>query len=360
LVDEDGKYEVIAGITIASGLCTKVNEIQVNEYKNPSIELNDPLDICPESSRTISVNSFTKADGDFDYLVWNTSERRFKNLATAQLEVDKAGTYEVIAYDKFGCSATDNVTVGEFAKTNIGLRGPIETCENVQFPLKNPITTARSYNWYKINMAGDTHLIADADWLTSETGAYRLQIEDANGCESADTIVVNALTIPVVDLGPDREMCEGDIITLAVDPTFVSYRWNGDNNLNEPSLQVSTTSNYRLEVTNIDGCTAEDNVLITANPLPNIVVADVAECAGEMGTLTAPTGLTNFRWSNGATTPSITVTKGTYTLSAESDKGCVGEAIARVDWYPVPNVTIGADTAICPIDIIPLEASPGS
>ncbi|MCU4154689.1 T9SS type B sorting domain-containing protein [Carboxylicivirga sp. A043] len=354
-VATSGTYEVQASI----GGCTKTNEIIVTEHGNPTVALNSSANICPDATTIISVDNFTQADGAFDYLVWNTSERRFNDYTTAQLEVDRAGTYEVIAYDEYGCSATDNVTIGEFAKTAINLPDPIETCENVTVTLSNPVVTANAYDWYKVNAGGDVHLVANADWNTNEAGSYRLLIEDANGCESEDTLVINTLPVPEVDLGADREMCEGDVITLTTDPTYASYRWNGDDALNESSLQVTTSNTYRIEVTNIYGCTAEDDVLIAANPLPNIVVADVTECSGVLGTLTAPVGLTNFQWSNGATTPSITVTKGVYTLSAETDKGCVGEATARVNWHPIPNVTIGPDTAICPVDIIELEANDG-
>ncbi|WP_289055273.1 T9SS type B sorting domain-containing protein [Carboxylicivirga marina] len=354
-VSTPGTYQVEASI----GGCVKTNEIIVTEHGNPTIALNAPSNICPESERNITIDNFVPADGLFDYLVWNGGQRRINDWTTAKLVIDGAGTYNVTAYDEYGCSATDAVNVSEFAKTEITLPDPIETCENVTVALSNPIANALSYDWYKIESNGDTHLIANADWNTSESGSYRLLIEDANGCQSEDTLVLKSLAVPNVDLGPDREMCEGDIITLTTDPSFTTYRWNGDTNLNEPTLQVTTTNTYRIEVTTADGCIAEDDVLITANPLPNVTVNDTTVCSGIMGVLEAPIGLANYRWSTGATTPTITVAKGSYTLSAETNKGCIGTATAHVIWRPIPNVTLGADTAICPVDMVLLEATPG-
>ncbi|WP_430815437.1 T9SS type B sorting domain-containing protein [Carboxylicivirga sp. RSCT41] len=354
-VSTPGIYMVEATI----GGCTKTSEITVAGRLNPSISLAAPANICPEATEIISVNNFTAGDGAFDYLVWNSGQSHFADWTTAQLEIDGAGNYAVTAYDEHGCSATDNVTVGEHTTTAINLPDPVESCENTTVTLSNPIVTANSYDWYKVNAGGDVHLIANADWNTNEAGSYRLFIEDANGCESEDTVVIITLPVPEVNLGADREMCEGDVITLTANASHVAYRWNGDDSLNESSLAVTASGNYRCEVTNASGCTAEDNVLITANPLPNMLVADTTVCSGDQGTLHAPAGLTNFKWSNGATTPSINVTKGTYTLSAETDKGCVGEATAQVNWYPIPDVSIGADTSICPIDVILLEATPG-
>ncbi|TRX66504.1 T9SS type B sorting domain-containing protein [Carboxylicivirga sp. M1479] len=354
-VSKSGLYRVEASI----GGCTKANEITVTEHANPSIELSAPANICPEQTGVISVNNFTAADGDFEYLVWNDGQRRFNDWNTAQLEIQGAGLFNVTAYDEYGCKATDEATVGAFAKTDIALPGPVETCENVELVLSNPIVDAQSYDWYQINAMGDVHLLANADYSTSAAGSYRLVLTDVNGCNSEDTLVLKNLPIPTVDLGPDREMCEGDSIVLKTDPSYASYKWNGDNSLNGTSIVVTADNAYRVEVTNNDGCTAEDIVQIDVNPIPHFTVADVSECSGDLGTLVAPAGLSNYRWSNGAVTPMISVKKGTYQLLAETDKGCVGTATAHVNWHPVPEVSIGADTAICPVDMIELVATPG-
>ncbi len=358
LVNTPGDYRVEATI---DG-CTKATEVEVTEHAKPSVALVDPGSICPDATQVISVDNFTTTDGAFDYLVWNTSARRYTDWTTAQLEVDGPGTYSVEAYDEYGCLATASVVLGQFPTTDIGLEPQKETCSNEDVILENPVSSAQAYEWYKINAASDVHLISDNSWSTNLAGLYRLVIEDANGCTNADTIAINNLPVPQVDLGPDREMCEGDTITLKTDPSYASYRWNGDDNLNASYLVVTGNNpinNYQVEVTNSDGCVATDNVQITVNPTPDFAVDDVTECSGISGTLSAPTGLSNYRWSNGATTPTITVPKGSYTLSAETPKGCIGEASARVIWYDIPEVSIGRDTSACPVDIIPLEATAG-
>ncbi|MBR8538073.1 T9SS type B sorting domain-containing protein [Carboxylicivirga sediminis] len=350
-----GVYRVNATI----GGCTKTNEVTVTEHAKPTVALADPGSICPNATQVINIDNFVSTDGAFAYLEWNTSPRRYTNWGTAQLVVDGPGTYSVTAYDEYGCAATDAVSVGAFPVTDIGIAPIEETCANEDAVLENPVNTARSYDWYKINTASDAHLIANDAWVTNIAGSYRLVVEDENGCINADTVAVKTLPVPQIELGPAREMCEGDTITLETDPSFTSYRWNGDGNLNMPFLLVTSSNTYQVEVANIYGCMATDDVPVTVNPVPVFTVADATECSGVSGTLSAPAGLTNYRWSNGASTPSITVTKGTYTLRAETPKGCVGTATARVIWHPIPQVSIGADTAICPVDIIPLEATAG-
>ncbi|MBS2213833.1 T9SS type B sorting domain-containing protein [Carboxylicivirga mesophila] len=350
-----GVYRVNATI----GGCTKTNEVTVTEHAKPTVALVDPGSICPNATQVINIDNFASTDGAFAYLEWNTSPRRYTNWATAQLVVDGPGTYSVTAYDEYGCAATDAVSVGAFSVTDIGIAPIEETCGNEDAVLENPVNTARSYDWYKINTASDAHLIANDAWVTNIAGSYRLVVEDENGCINADTVAVKTLPVPQVELGPAREMCEGDTISIQTDPSFTTYRWNGDDALNDFFITVTSTNTYRVEVTNRDGCTALDEVDVIVHPIPKFTVADQIDCAGELCTLNAPAGLTNYRWSNGATTSSINVPKGTYTLSAETPEGCIGRATAQVKWHPVPQVSIGADTAICPVDIIPLEATAG-
>ena len=355
VVNQPGTYTVKA----TYGVCIKETDVAVKEYELPQLTINGPSNICPQSQGIIEITNFTEGDTTFNYLVFDDGLKQYKDWTTAQNTISSAGSYKVTAYDNAGCSVSDNVTIGQFPHTNIGLPDPLSTCENIEVSLSNPISNAQTYSWYKIEEAGDTHLITDANWLTSQAGSYRLHLNDVNGCESEDTVVISTLPIPEVELGPDQEMCAGDSIVLQTASSHTSYQWNGDNALNKPSITVNATGNYRVEVSNSYGCTAEDDIQILVNPVPVFSVQDTIVCSGQLGILKAPAGLSNFKWSNGATTSSIEVTKGVYTLSVETDKGCIGHSTANVNWHPIPEVSIGADTAICPVNIIPLEATDG-
>ncbi|GEM_PF-1157929 len=340
--------------------CTKNTFIDVKEHAAPSVTINAPASICTDSVGVIEIANFNEGDAAFDYLVFDDGLKQFKDWNTAEKVINTAGDYKVTAFDIAGCSATDNVTINQFAQTNIGLNDPAPTCENIDVPLTNPVANALSYDWYKVEATGDNHLISDAPWITNVAGSYRLVIEDVNGCGSTDVAVVKTLPVPTVDLGADREMCEGDQIVIDAGADYTTYQWNDDVSLNESSLVATSTGNYKVEVGNAHGCTATDDVQITVNPIPHFNVDDAAPvCSGELGMLTVPAGLTNYRWSNGSTSSTINVTKGTYTLTVETDKGCVGTDDAKVTWHPIPQVNIGADIAICPVEQIQLEATAG-
>ncbi len=357
-VAQPGNYQVVA----VFGGCTKTDNVVVNKYDNPLVVLSALGSICPEVTGVIEVNSFSKGaspgSGDFDYLIWSSGQMQ-SDWTTAELKINMAGDYSVIAYDTRGCSTADTISVGQFNKTVINLPKLTETCENVTVTLSNPVANTIAYEWYKLTAGGDNLLVSGADWVTAEDGSYRLRINDVNGCENADTVVIKSLPIPKVDLGPDREMCEGDSLVLRADPTFTTYRWNGDNNLNTSSLLVSTSSTYTVEVANADGCWSQDEVDVIVNALPKFTLDDYEECPGTEVVLSAPAGLSNFKWSTGETTQDITVKNGTYTLEATSPKGCVGKATAHVKWYDAPRVDIGDDAFICPVDFLQLVAPDG-
>ncbi|MCT4588976.1 MAG: T9SS type B sorting domain-containing protein [Carboxylicivirga sp.] len=354
-VDQPGVYKVSA----TYGVCTKETDVDVKEYSLPSIALNAPSNICSDSASIIDINSFTEGDAPFNYLVFDDGLKQYNDWTTAENIINASGTYKVTAYDEAGCVASDQVIINLFPRTDIGLSDIPPTCENIDVVLENPVASALSYDWYKIESSADNHLVSNAPWTTNVAGSYKLFVEDINGCGSLDTAVVQTLPVPTVDLGVDREMCEGEQIMLGAGSTYATYKWNDDNALMEPSLLVTSAGKYKIEVGNIHGCTAKDSVQIDVNPIPRFTVADVYECAGELGRLTVPAGVSNYHWSTGSTSSSIDVTKGKYVLTSETAKGCVGTDTAEVIWHPVPEVAIGADTAICPVNNIRLEATSG-
>src|SRR5690606_29908361 len=63
-------------------------------------------------------------------------------------------------------------------------------------------------------------------------------------------------------------------------------------------------------------------------------------------TLTANGG-TNFVWSNSNTNPSITVTAGTYSVTASDASGCTGTNSVTVVENPSPAITVAGILTYC-------------
>src|SRR6185369_335187 len=147
------------------------------------------------------------------------------------------------------------------------------------------------------------------------------------GCTAtsdATTVTVNTNpTKPVINAGGATTFCTGGSVTLTA-PAATSYLWS--NNATTQSINVTTTGQYSVTVTNGSGCTAtSDATTVTVNAKPSTPVitagGSTAICPGSSVTLTAPAGFT-YLWSNGAQTQSINATSaGNYSVTVTNAAG---------------------------------------
>ncbi len=150
-------------------------------------------------------------------------------------------------------------------------------------------------------------------------------------------------------------LCNGGSAVLYGPPGMASYNWAGPVTGSTPNLVTNVAGNYTLTTTTNTGCSSP--VLYytltqgTGTP-PNISVSASSNpvCVGSPVVLTA-NGATNYVWSTGETTSSITVTptsNTTYTVNGSNGVGACGSAVTQIiNVKPVPSVNLGNDTVIC-------------
>jgi gliding motility-associated-like protein len=89
-----------------------------------------------------------------------------------------------------------------------------------------------------------------------------------------------------------------------------------------------------------------NDIRIQDKPFQANLGKDTVLCPSDSYTLNAPIGSTNILWSNGATSPSITInTSGIYWVSANNGT-CTDKDTVRIQ-FTGNRVSLGADTAIC-------------
>jgi gliding motility-associated-like protein len=114
-------------------------------------------------------------------------------------------------------------------------------------------------------------------------------------------------------------------VTLTSSPETI-YSWS--NGATTPDINVTSSGNYTVQVTNSSGCQSATSVatIITVNDLP-VIPTITAEgpttfCAGDSVTLTSSAG-TSYLWSDGVTTQSVNITNaGSYTVQVSNASGC--------------------------------------
>ena len=153
------------------------------------------------------------------------------------------------------------------------------------------ISTCLSSEILDAENPGDDYL-----WSTSATSqtitvsvsdTFDVVVTNSFLCSSTDTIIVQVNTPPTVNLGNNITICDAnsDVVTLDAGPGFASYAWTGSFTTQTITIHGSTlgagTYNYSVTVTDVNGCTATDAIVITvtsctgieeSNSIPDIAI----------------------------------------------------------------------------------------
>ncbi len=108
-----------------------------------------------------------------------------------------------------------------------------------------------SYEW---NNGATTQAIE-----VMESGTYSVIATDINGCTTSDEIVISFNSPQTVDLGEDV-LCANGMVVLDAGAGFDSYDWN--NGATTQTIEVVETGTYSVVVTDSNGCSASDEVMV--------------------------------------------------------------------------------------------------
>ncbi|MCO5289007.1 MAG: fibronectin type III domain-containing protein [Bacteroidetes bacterium] len=158
--------------------------------------------------------------------------------------------------------------------------------------------------------------------------------------------------------------CQGGSVTLTAS-AGTSYLWS--NGATTQSITVTSSGNYNVTVSQSGGCAAVSNtvnVSVSTAPAATITPSgSTSICPGSSVTLTASTG-SNYLWSNGATTQSITVnTAGGYSVTVSNAQGCSATSSpvsVTMSTGSVPTISANGPTTFCQGSNVTLTASTGS
>lgn len=255
-------------------------------------------------------------------------------------------------------SNTINVTVNPLPLASITALGNTTFCSGNNVLLAPSQST--SYLWSN----GST-----IDTITvTESGKYKVTLTDSNGCSNvSNEIIVNVNALPLANImkSGSEIFCNGDSVILTASSAS-QYSWSNGATGNQ--IVVKNSGQFIVTITDQNGCKSSSQIInVVANPLPvlNIISSgDLNLCQGESETLTSSTAGNLYKWSNGQSTPSITVTEnGTYQLSVTDANGCQGVAspvTITVHALPVVSINSSGPVTFCQGSNVILTASNAS
>lgn len=340
-VDTTGNYFV----RVLNDFCLGYDTIFIQVNPNPVLTLTpDTLtEICENTPLTITASTHNR------YL-WSTLD------TTQSIVVDRSGTYIVFVSETTGCNTIDSVEIIAFPepKPVIQVSGALSFCDGDSVRLFVNGGEA-GYFW----STGDT----DTTIIAKTNGWYWVDVVDIEGCIGRDSIFVTVNPIPVANISPagPTSICLGTTVTLdaGAQPAGYTYVWN--TSANTRSIIVNSTSQYYVDVTSPEGCSASDTTFVIASQsiFPTITTSQpLPICEGQSVVLDAGAYQT-YLWTPGLS-PARTITvntAGTYSVQVTDANGCRGDdqITVTVAPNPIPNIIAGSDTIFCEGDSVVLD-----
>lgn len=336
-----GNYVVIGEVN-PDDYCNNVIEKEFEVMANPS----PPVGILGENSVCKNANHQFDIDMlDPNYIVhWEIVDGSqtisLENQTTAYHTFISDGPYEVRAFYQDAASpfcASNKVTM-QLNAYSFTIDGPMQSCEQEVTSYKCTSQKPSGFHW-TINPPESGVIIGsqfddeiEIFWATA--GQHDVVLEHCGG-QQIISVQVDALPLPKVNY--PSELCEGASDIVSVSGNFSSITWKDENGSvigNGANINLSA-GYYSVELTDVNGCPAEDQFRIVERPAPDAVISfgDVrAFCDTEPFTpriLYANTdGDYHYQWFHeglpvGADSPTLKATAfGAYTCEVTNKLGC--------------------------------------
>lgn len=333
--------------------CSNYTEAIPAETLNPAIPIGPAL-LCPGDTGVYYTTPIATAT-----YTWTVVGGTILNgQGTDQVEVEWnsiPGTI-TISRDISGTISTNTLTLGpNFAPVNPNPL-PVDTNFCVGTPLVLDAGGADSWLW----STGDT----TQSITVNDSGMYSVAVTHLT-CGTTTTVydTIQAYRkVPIVpDLGPDSTFCNSDPYVDSVYGGFSAVYWN-NSSVNNPTFSTYFGGTYWVNTIDTNGCSATDTIALTHLSYPSTYISGgTILCTGD--TLTLGGGATNsqYLWSTGDTTYSISVTTpGQYWLRGGS-VGCYRYDTTDIVAVNTPVVNLLTDSTFCSGDSVFLDAgNPGN
>jgi len=269
-------------------------------------------------------------------------------------------TYTVTA-DLLGCLSTDvvDVTSNPYPAVSAGV--------DKQICLGDPITLT-GINPDGAIISWDLGVTDGVAFTPAGVGTVAHTVSaDLLGCISTDVMNLTVNGLPVINAGPDQNLCQGVLVTVTGSGAGAggSYSWDGgviDGNPFMPPAGVTTT--YTCTGTDANGCISTDqmDVIIISNPTVIITPSDTTGCEPFMVDfldLSIPSGI-DCIWDFGDGTTSTGCGSASHEFKQDGDYvvtltvtipgGCFGSGTANVHVIPFPIAEFAISNPVVTIE----------
>jgi gliding motility-associated-like protein len=258
---------------LANG-CENSKQVLVNQnITAPSLVLETPPELhCDRPQVQLQANSTTPG-GQY---AWGSLDGQIVgSSAMPNPTVSAAGNYQVTLTDPSnGCTAVRSVNV---VAVEPPLFEPVlwqPTCLEPEGALDfGPVSAGKPPFAYSIDGGQSYSPAGEADGLAP--GAYALVLRDAYGCTAAESVEIEAVFLPEVDLPAVLNVALGDVVQFQPVLNFpenevATWAWSPAEGLScadcpNPTLKPTESSRYTLTIKDLNGCSASASIQLRVN-----------------------------------------------------------------------------------------------
>jgi hypothetical protein len=302
VVSSAGTYSV----TVSNGACTTTSAPTVVNVVSvplvPTVAASGPTTICTGGTVTLTSSSAT---GN----TWSNG------LTSQSIVVSSAGTYSVTVSNGT-CSTTSAPTVVSVVSSpavpTVTASGPTSICSGSTITLTSSSATGNTWS----------NGLSSQSIVVGTAGLYSVSVSNGSCSSSSLPIAINVLAsppVPTISSNGPTTICSGNSVVLTSSSASGNVWSNGSTS---QSINVVASGLYNVVVSDGTCSTSSgsvDIVVLTPPAVPVITASgSTALCPGSSVVLTSSSSSGNT-WSNGFTSPSITVSNpGVYSVSVSN------------------------------------------
>ena len=331
-ISQSGNYFVT--VTDEFG-CEGQDSLDINFYPPALLGVVGVTTFCPGDTSELT------ALGPYTSIEWSTGEME------SSINVLNPGNYSVTVSDDFGCVGMESLDLTWLPAPNVNITGDTSFCEN-SFAQLEAQTDGTFVEWN--NGVSNTLL---AVGIEGEYTAFAINDE---GCIGSMSIEITENPLPNIEFTGQTAFCTGDSTEIGTQVPYVSYEWS-DSSI-DSVLIADMDGLYDLTVIDENGCEGTNSIILTENPLPNILLNDTVFCSNEELILEAGEGFISYLWSDNSDDASLLVTTaGNYAVTVTDENNCENSTEIIVDTFEAPQPQIEGNFELCLGDSIILSVA---
>ncbi|MBI1308017.1 MAG: T9SS type B sorting domain-containing protein [Bacteroidetes bacterium] len=328
---DSGEYWVDA----SSGKCINKDTILISVYHEKQVNLGNDTLICNGDSLILNVGT---NPGPYQWSSGSTG---------STLIVTSEGEYWVDV-SVGNCINRDTIEITIYDEPKVNLGNDTTICEGENLTI-NALPNQGPYTWND----GSTQ----SSLFVNAKGSYWVDVSVGN-CANRDTIEVTIQQNPIVELGKDSTICDGDSVQFSALPNTGNFSWQDGSTSSD--FVGKKSQNYWVIVQ--DGnCIGSDTVNLIVINQPNLSLGKDSTVCDADSFIVIPKGtFNNLVWNDGSSGSYFTVYSGSIEneVSAKASiNKCFIEDTIQVIFRFSPDVSFGKDSAvICDDEELILDA----